>query len=211
MKLFVVSSTKDDADECTLVTKMFESGLTTFHLRKPKFSTGQMCAYIECIPEHFHNRIVIHSHHSLALKYNLKGVHYTSTHLNKKQWRYWFVRQRLKLKLGTICRSRSYSRLPQVYNNEEQAFNYYLLGTVFNSLTGGFYSGFYEDGIKAAIKTTNKRFVARGGTTPALIKRVNDLGFFGIAFNSFIWDSEKPYDSFLQIIEGFKSNNIELE
>lgn len=210
MKLFVISSTKDNPDERTLVTKMFEAGLTTLHLRKPKYSTRQMSEYINDIPEHFHNRIVIHSHHQLALKFNLKGVHYTTTHL-KKKWKYWFVRQRLKLKLGTISKSRSYSRLPQVYTTEEHNFNYCLLGTLFNSLTGGFYSGFNEEGILAAIKNSNKKLVARGGTTPASVKKTNDLGFYGIAFNSYLWDAENPYSNFLKIIEAFKANSILLE
>lgn len=211
MRLFVISSAKDNPDERALVTKMFESGLTTLHLRKPKYSTNQMSEYIQDIPAHFHNRIVIHSHHQLALKFNLKGVHYTSTHLHKKKWKYWFVRQRLKLKLSTISKSRSYSRLPQVYDSEERNFNYYLIGTMFNSLTGGFYSGFYEEGISAAVKNCNKNLVARGGTTPESVKKVNDLGLYGIAFNSYLWESTSPYANFLKILEAFKTNNIHLD
>jgi thiamine-phosphate pyrophosphorylase len=210
MKLFVISSPKDHPDERVLVTKMFESGLTTFHLRKPKYSTSQMKEYINDIPAHFHNRIVIHSHHQLALKFNLKGIHYTTTHLNKK-WKYWFVRQKLKLKLGQLTKSRSYTRLQQVYNNEEHAFTYFLLGTMFNSLTGSFYSGFYEEGIVAAIKNTKKKFVARGGTTPESVKKANDLGFYGIAFNSYIWDSANPYNNFMKVLEAFKAGCVELE
>jgi thiamine-phosphate pyrophosphorylase len=210
MKLFVISPPKDKPDEANLVTKMFEAGLTNFHLRKPRYSTNQMAEYIREIPEHFHNRIVIHSHHLLALKFNLGGIHLTSTHLNKK-WKYWFVRFRLKLKFGTLSKSRSYSRLQQVYNTEEYHFNYYLLGTIFNSLTGGFYSGYYEEGVTAAIKTGKKKFVARGGTTPNSVKKANDLGFYGIAFNSYLWDSELPYANFLKVIEAFKENNIEID
>ncbi|MBA3663804.1 MAG: thiamine phosphate synthase [Bacteroidetes bacterium] len=210
MKLVVISSAKDHPDERILVAKMFESGLTTFHLRKPKYSTNQMREYIMDIPEHFHNRIVIHSHHQLALKFNLKGVHFTTTHLSKK-WKYWFVRQRLKLKLGTISKSRSYSRLPQVYNSEEYNFTYYLLGTMFNSLTGALYSGFYEEGLIAAIKNTHKNFVARGGTTPQSVKKANDLGFYGIAFNSYLWDAPHPYQHFVKILDAFKADNILLE
>jgi thiamine-phosphate pyrophosphorylase len=210
MKLFVISPTKDNPDERTLITKMFESGLTTLHLRKPKYSTSQMSDYIKDIPEHFHNRIVIHSHHQLALKFNLKGIHFTSTHM-KKKWKYWFVRQRLKLKLGTLSKSRSYSRLPQVYETEEYNFDYFFLGTLFNSLTGGFYSGFYQEGVTAAVKNSGKKFVARGGTTPDSVKKTNDLGFYGIAFNSYLWDAENPYQNFMKILEAFRSNGIELE
>lgn len=210
MKLFVISSSKHVPDEPALVTKMFESGLTSFHLRKPKYSTNQMRDYLNEIPAHFHNRIVIHSHHKLALKYNLKGIHLTGTHL-KKGWKYWLLRQRLRLKFGTLTKSRSYTKLPQVYNSEVHHFDYFLLGTVYNSLTGGFYSGFYEEGLRAAIKNTNKKYVARGGTIPAVIKKSFDLGFYGIAFNSYLWDAENPYSNFLKILEEFKANGIEFE
>lgn len=210
MKLFVITPVKDVPDEPNIVSKMFETGLTTLHLRKPKYSTAQMIEYIEEIPQHFHNRIVIHSHHKLAIKYDLKGIHFTSTHLTKK-WKYFFVRIRLRLKFKALSKSRSYSRLQQVYNKEEYNFNYYLLGTMFNSLTGGFYTGFYEEGVAAAIKNSKKHFVARGGTTPAIIKKANEFGFYGIAFNSYLWNSETPYENFLKLLSEFKENGIELE
>src|SRR3954463_10532790 len=113
MKLVVITPSKDVADEHTLVTKMFESGLNTLHLRKPKYSTNQMAEYICEIPSHFHNRIVIHSHHNLALKFKLKGIHLSSTHLSKS-WQYFFVRLRLRMKFSRISKSRSYSRLQQI-------------------------------------------------------------------------------------------------
>ena len=210
MKLLVITPAKDVADEPSIVTKMFEAGLTTLHLRKPRYSTNHMANYIKEIPVIYHNRIVIHSHHKLAIKFNLKGIHLTNMHLSKK-WKYWFVRQRLRLKFGAISKSRSYSRLQQTYNVEEHTFNYFLVGTMFNSLTGGFYSGFYEEGVTATIKNNNKKFVARGGTTPDVIKKCQEMRFFGIAFNSFIWDSETPFENFLKIVRTYKDLGITLE
>jgi thiamine-phosphate pyrophosphorylase len=210
MKLFVITPSKDVPDEQSLVTKMFESGLNTLHLRKPKHSTNQMEEYLKEIPVHFHNRIVIHSHHKLALKYTLKGIHLSRTHLSKN-WRYWYVRLRLKLKFAKTSKSRSYSRLQQVYNKEEQAFSYFLIGTMFNNMTGDLYSGFYEDGIVAAVKTSGKKLVARGGTTLKTIVSANKYGFYGIAFNSFLWNAEMPFENFLQVLQTFKDNNIEIE
>ena len=210
MKLIVITPAKDKEDETNIVTKMFESGLTTLHLRKPRYSTNQMSEYIKSIPAHYHNRIVIHSHHKLALKFELKGIHMTRTHLVKK-WKYWFVYQRLKLKFGTIFKSRSYSRLQYVYSEEDYNFNYYLIGTIYNRLTGGLYSGFYEEGVRAAIRNSNKKLVARGGTTPEVVKKTHDYGFHGIAFNSYLWDAETPYTNFLKILKTFKENDIELE
>jgi len=210
MKLIVITPTKDIPDEQTLVAKMFESGLKTLHLRKPKHSTNQMAEYIKEIPAHFHNRIVLHSHHDLALKFNLKGIHLSRNHLSKN-WRYWLIRMRLRLKFKETSKSRSYARLQQVYNVEEQNFNYYLIGTMFNNMTGELYSGFYEEGVVAANKNSGKRLIARGGTSPGCIAKAHKYGFYGIAFNSYLWNAELPYDNFLKLLQEFKNNNIDFD
>jgi thiamine-phosphate pyrophosphorylase len=208
MKLVIITPSTNVPDETSLVTKMFEAGLTILHLRKPRFSTNQMKEYISDIPDHFHNRIVIHSHHTVALKFKLKGVHFSSTHLNKKKLKYWFIRQRIKLSFGKISKSRSYSRLQQVYNKEQYKFDYFLIGTMFHNLTGKYYSGFYEDGVVAAIKNADKKFIARGGTGLNEIKKCADLGFYGIGMNSYIWNSDLPYENFKKVLQTYKDHQI---
>jgi thiamine-phosphate pyrophosphorylase len=210
MKLVVITPSKDVADEPSLATKMFESGLRTLHLRKPRYSTAQMKDYIRDIPAHFHDRIVIHSHHDLALKFHLKGIHISRHHLSRK-WSQWFLRWRLRLKFKQVQKTRSYSKLQQTYNTEEREFDYYLIGTMFNSMTGELYSGFYEEGVIAANRNCGKNLVARGGTIPKCIEKARSYGFYGIAFNSYIWGSETPYANFLGILEEFRRLNIEPE
>jgi thiamine monophosphate synthase len=78
-------------------------------------------------------------------------------------------------------------------------------------MTGEFYSGFYEDGVLAAIKNSDKKLVARGGTSPKVISKTAQLGFYGIAFNSYIWNAASPYANFLKIIEEYKANKIPFE
>jgi len=210
MKLVVITPSKDVDDEHSLVTKMFESGLKTLHLRKPKYSTNQLTEYIRQIPAHFHNRIVIHSHHNLALKFDLKGIHLSKNHLSTK-WKYWLTRTRLKFKFGQTSKSRSYSRLQQVYGKEEQTFDYFLIGTMFSNMTGELYSGFYGDGVIAANRNSGKKLIARGGTSPATILKALNYGFDGLAFNSYLWNADMPYENFLNVLSEFKKNNIELE
>ena len=210
MRLIVITPSKDVPDEASLVTKMFESGLTTLHLRKPKHSTNQMAEYIKEIPLHFHNRIVIHSHHNLAIKYNLKGIHLSRAHFSRN-WRYWLIRTRLRLKFKHTSKSRSYTKLQQVYNVEQHEFDYVMLGTMFNNMTGELYSGYYEDGVLAANKNSGKKLVARGGTGLSSVARAIKYGFYGIAFNSYIWNADLPYENFLKVLNEFKANGIELE
>lgn len=210
MKLIVITGSKNLPDEPSMVTKMFEDGLMTLHLRKPKLTTQEMRDYIEEIPEYFHNRIIIHSHHILAAKFNLKGVHFTATHLSKR-WKYFFTRLRLRIKFGKLVKTRSYKRLASIHNKEEHDFDYYLMGTMFNNLTGELYGGFYEEALIAGIKNSDKKIVARGGVTDKVITKCCDYGFDGIAFSSFLWDSESPCTQFLKVVRKFNELNIKIE
>jgi thiamine-phosphate pyrophosphorylase len=210
MRLVVITPTRDVADETSLVTKMFESGLTTLHLRKPRYSTRQMAEYIKQIPVHFHNRIIIHSHHNLALKFSLKGIHLTRAHLSGKL-KYRILRFRLKMRFSKLIKTRSYTRLQQVYLPEQQQFDYFFIGTMFNNMTGELYSGYYEDAVTAANRNSGKALVARGGTTPRTIEKASRFGFSGIAFNSYIWQGEQPFLNFTAVLDEFKKHNISLE
>jgi thiamine-phosphate pyrophosphorylase len=210
MKLMVITASRDVADETSLVTKMFESGLNTLHLRKPAYSTRQMSEYIRQIPAHFHSRIVIHSHHNLALKYRLKGIHLTRSHLHGK-WKYMWLRMRLRMTFSKLIKSRSYTRLQQVYEPEVRDFDYFFLGTMFNNMTNDLYSGFYEDAVRAANANSGKKLVARGGVTLASIVKAHNYGFDGLAFNSYIWKSDKPFTIFHRILDEFRNNQISLE
>jgi thiamine-phosphate pyrophosphorylase len=71
MKVILLSKPRYDEEEIDLVKIMFESGLENFHLRKPRVTTNQMKKILDKIPNQFHDRIVIHSHHHLARVYNL--------------------------------------------------------------------------------------------------------------------------------------------
>lgn len=210
MKLIVITPTNDVPDETSLITKMFESGLMTLHVRKPKKSTRQMKDYIGEIPSIFHNRIVLHYHHDLVYKFGLKGIHLSEVHLSK-HWKYWFVRLRLKMRFADTSKSRSYSRLQQVYNKEERDYSYYLLGTMFNRMTGDLYSGYYEEGVKAANQKSGKNLVARGGCILNSVQRAYQYGFYGIAYNNFLWGDSEPFFQFLKVLQEFKKHNIALE
>jgi thiamine-phosphate pyrophosphorylase len=210
MEILLITSSKRDEHEPELITKLFEAGLTTLHLRKPNFSTRQLTNYIEGIPAAFRNRIIIHSHHDLIFKYDLKGVHFTNIHLERKFQKWWFLRK-LNARQKKITFTRSYHKLSEVYDTEELPFDYFLLGTIFNNLTNEFYSGFYEQGINAAIKTSKKEFVARGGINEVTIEKAYKYGFKGAALNSQIWKAENPFERFLEILETCKKRGVPVD
>ncbi len=210
MEILLITSSKKIDHEPELIAKLFEAGLTTLHLRKPNYSTRKLTALIEAIPAVFHNRIIIHSHHNLIFKFALKGVHFTSIHLERKFQRWWFLRK-LRVRNKKIIFTRSYHKLSEVYDKEELDFSYFLLGTIFNNLTNEFYSGFYEQGINAALKTAKKDFVARGGINEITIVKAYKYGFKGAALNSQIWKAENPFERFLEILAACKKNEVPID
>ena len=210
MEIVLITSGKKDSAEPELVTKLFEAGLTTLHLRKPNYSTRQLTQYIEGIPEAFRPRIIIHSHHDLIFKYNLKGVHFTEVHLERKFKKWWFFRK-LKASGKKISLTRSYHKLSEVYQAEEIDFDYYLIGTIYNNITNEFYSGFYEQGVNTAIKTAKKKFVARGGINEVTIEKSFKYGFYGVALNSQIWKADNPFDRFIEILVDCKKRGVAVD
>ena len=81
--IVIISSQKTVANEHETLRLLFENGLLTFHLRKPGYKKNQLKEYLNRVPSKYHNRIVLHSHHDLILKYNLQGIHFNSKNRKK--------------------------------------------------------------------------------------------------------------------------------
>ncbi len=210
MKIIVISPSKFKEDEIKNVIRLFEAGLETYHIRKPKFNTQQLKDYIEQIPKQFHNRIVIHSHHNLARKYNLLGVHYTKKHL-EKNIRNWWREKMLRISTSNFIKTSSHGKLSSLYDPEEMKFDYVFLSPIFDTITGKYQSGFYEESIKAAIVKTGKNIIARGGVDVSRIEKINELGFYGMALYSVIWDKENPLEQYLKVIRRCNELSIKLD
>ena len=101
MKLVVISSTKGTYPETKIVTEMFDKGLETFHLRKPSFNKKKMEEYINQIPEPYWHKIIIHSKHILAIKFNLGGIHFTKKH-RKRKLKSWLIKKYIKQSIPKI-------------------------------------------------------------------------------------------------------------
>ena len=71
MQLILFTSADKFRSEIYIVLKMFENGLKTLHIKKPGFSKKQLKNYLDLIPKKHHQKIIIHSHYSLALKYKI--------------------------------------------------------------------------------------------------------------------------------------------
>jgi thiamine-phosphate pyrophosphorylase len=210
MKVVVITPSKRDDNEVASVIQMFEAGLETLHVRKTRFSTKELEEYIKEIPAHFHNRIIIHSHHRLALRYNLKGVHFTSTHLKNKLQLWWNTRM-IYIRKPRLIKTISYKRVNDLYPEEKVKTDYCFLGTMFHNLNGELYSGFYAETVEAAIKKSGKQIYARGGTNEKSVELAYKLGFHGIALYGHLWKSTSPFAKYIEFVRFCKEKNIPID
>ena len=211
MKLIVISNSRNLENETQIITRMFEQGLDTLHLRKHKLSTNKMRLFIKAIPEHFHNRIIIHSHHNLARRFKLKGIHLTKTH--KRKWlKTWFTIRLIKLTHPHIIITTSFNNIGQLFEHDgHYNYEYVFLSPVFDSLSSRFQSGFTEYSLSSALKKTEYKVIARGGVDEHAIEKAERIGFIGLAFYSSIWKKPDPIAEFDRITANFMERNIKID
>ena len=209
MKLIIISPSQKKESELPHLLFMLENGLSTYHLRKTKFSTKELHDFIVEIPEKYHKRLVIHTHHELALKFNLKGIYISSAHKKNKirNWikMTWFSIRKKDLQISGTARSIDNVLLKNL------DYDYIFLSPVYDSLVGSFQGGFTENTLKILLKKSKTKVIARGGITPDVIEKSHKLGFSGVAFYSSIWKSKNPSETFTKIISKFNELNLPIE
>lgn len=212
MKLIVISAPDSKEEEIAQVKTMFDEGLEYFHLRKPKYSTAMLSDYIRGFPEDYRSRISIHSHHELAVKFQLRGIHITRSH-KSKTIRTWLKMRLLKYQRPDLQLSTSLHRLSGLYKNRYgKRMNYVFLSPVFGSISKrGHEAGFDESQLRAAILKTTHSVVALGGMDENKVQIVKNLGFSGMAFLGAIWGSEDPLKAFRKIKSAVDGANQEVK
>lgn len=210
MKTIVLSSQKSVDNEIEILIRLFENGLKSFHLRKPHYSKRKMIEYLNEIPKDFHNRIIIHSNHRLAKKYNLKGIHISSKERNLN-FKNWINIRYLKRKKPFLRVSTSFSAISDL-NKYIDLYDYVFLSPIFDSTSKKSYqSNFKEYNLTNAIQRSNYKVIALGGVDEENIKKAFNMGFWGCAFLSNLWNSTNPVDKFQKLklkCEEFKYDPI---
>ena len=192
MKLIVISNPININNEHVILSSLFQSGLTHFHLRKPDFSYKELEEYILQIPLQYRNRVVLHSHHLLAVEYGLKGVHYT--YKNPYQGSDTFPKN--------MHRSASLHSLEEI-KNAETIFQYLFISPVFDSISKVNYKSQID---KIALKrflyekTSPPEIIALGGINSDTVAEAADMGFDGVALLGSIWMSDKPLGAFKELL-----------
>lgn len=206
MKLIVITPSSLFENETAVITRMFECGLNTLHIRKPKMSTREMIAYLENIPAHFHNRIVLHSHHRLALSHPVKGIHLTRAHL-QRSFTYRLLLKWVRMKRPHLTMSTSYHKLASIYE-EERTYNYVFLSPIFDTLTQQLHNGFSTHSLRVMLAKKMACVIARGGINSTNVDKAAELGFGGVALNSSLWKKTDPVAEFMRVLDAMEAHHI---
>lgn len=199
MKLIVISNPTTISNEHQLLNSLFDNGLERFHLRKPDFSLQEMETYIQQVPLIYRSKIVLHSHHELVDKYQLKGKHKTSVAIDNVG--------------NTQYISTSIHSLNELIDCNN-AYEYVFLSPVFDSISKkGYKSNFDTEELKHFFKnkTSNGSFsfrevIALGGINQYNAQTALQIGFSGVAVLGSIWLSDNPVNAFKEISASCKTN-----
>ena len=146
------------------------------HLRKPDSTIDEMERLIREIPTEYHNRLVLHDHHHLALKYGFYGIHLNSRNpLPPQGWK------------GSI--SRSCHSLEEIIDWKDKC-NYLSLSPIYDSISKqGYKSAFSRELIKKAVAKgiIDNKVLALGGVTFDKVEEVLSLGFGGAMILGDAW------------------------
>lgn len=208
MKVVVISSKERFKSEIPHVCKMFDLGLETFHLRKPKFSEKRMEQYLQEIPKKFHSRIVIHSFHNLAKSFDLKGVHLTKRHKRNpfRTFRklFWLKLLKRHLTVSTSCHD-----LFKLLNYSKK-YDYVFLSPVFDSISKvDRHAGYSQESMKKILLSTQNNVLALGGVNISKLEITKKIGFDGVVLLGAIWNSdEQPVEAYQRILEAIDNNVV---
>jgi len=199
MKLVVVSSSEKFRSEIPMVIDLLNAGLETFHLRKSKFTTARLAEYIEQIPEKYHSRIIIHSHHKLALRYNLKGIHLSKTH-RKKSAKTFLKLLWYKLRKPKLVITRSFHQIETMQSSRVK-FNYAFLNPFFSKIDSSKNSfDVNKDFLAKSISNSRVPIYASGNITTQNYHLLKGMHLTGMALSKMIWKSNGNHvATFLEI------------
>ena len=146
------------------------------HLRKLDSTSDEMEQLIREIPTEYYNRLVLHDHHHLAMKYGLYGIHLNSRNpLPPEGWK------------GSVSRScHSFEELKEW----KERCNYLSLSPIYDSISKqGYMSAFSLEQIKEAVwkGIIDNKVLALGGVTFDKVEEVLSLGFGGAMILGDAW------------------------
>ncbi|NND77985.1 MAG: hypothetical protein HKN39_07355 [Flavobacteriales bacterium] len=187
MKLEIVSSKKKIDGEIAAIVSLFRNGLETLHLRKNHYSRKKLKRYIKQIPQEYHSGIILHSHQSLALRFNVKGVLFSTRQMSNSLYV-----NRIKLTSKVLGKKlmfcRSYDNLSDLLA-EKKHYHMVILNPVFDSISDDPTStAFSQRAIESSVENSILNVYGLGGVKAENLELMHKMGFKGAILNAQIWN-----------------------
>ncbi len=165
--------------EAGQIVQLLQGSVDLVHIRKPQASVEEIEHLIREIPSEHHHRLVLHDHHSLAMKYHLYGIHLNSRNpFPPEGWR------------GSV--SRSCHSLEEVMEWKQRC-DYMSLSPVFDSISKqGYHAAFSAQQLTQAREQgiIDEKVMALGGVTFNRMDEVLRMGFGGGMILGDAWGKE---------------------
>ena len=190
--MIIISNPISISNEINTIHSLFENGMELFHIRKPDFSESEMKVYIKGISQKYRNKLVLHSHHCLAEKEEIKYLHFPEKRRLEISQEEIVNHTKNGFQLSTSVHS------IEAFNQLPLGINYAFLSPVYTSISKpDYYSKI--DLSKSLTKRTNfnTKLVALGGITTENILLTLKNGFDDVALLGTIWNTAKPIENFI--------------
>lgn len=195
--IIVISNPDKVANEVGVINALFEQGLETLHLRKPGYSKSAVEDLIKAVEPRFRQRIVLHQHYTLAIEYQLRGIHFTGQFIRNGFTELDNCYQEAKRYAMTVSSSKH--RLEEL-QSLEIAYDYVFLSPIFDSISKEGYRSNFVDLENVSSYKKNSQLVALGGVALDKLAKVKQMGFDGAAVLGAIWQTpEKAIEVFKEL------------
>lgn len=178
MKLLVLTAPGSVAAEAETIGSLFDAGLEILHFRKPGWPAERLMKVLDMIDPDQHPKIMVHAHHELLNKYQLRGVHLPSCSIAP-----------CGAKPGHSCSRSCHST--QEAENLAGNYEYLFISPVFDSVSKkGYLSAISIDELRDCTNRSGKRLVALGGITPETLPRLSTKVCWGAAVLGSVWQHQ---------------------
>jgi len=187
--MIVITNPSSIANEISIITSLFEEGLSLLHIRKPDFSEVEMAQFLHQIKMEFRTNLVLHSHHQLAEDFGINRIHFSEKARKNSH--------ESPARFSKPCRYSTSTHSIIDFNSLSTEFDYAFLSPVFISISK---EGYHPtENLFEALKSrtnNNTKVVALGGINSENIQKTLENDFDDIALLGSIWNNENPIKQF---------------
>ena len=175
MRLIVITAPQPVSEEADTINGLFHEGLELLHLRKPGYTLKEMRTLAEAIDPDFRHRVVLHSHHQLAMELGLGGCHFPAARRQDMV--------RTDTRLSSSCHS------PGEIEELAPVCDYLFLSPVFDSISKPGYRAAFNQATLDQLTGRHCNLVALGGIDRFTLPRLLGHNWYGAAVLGTIWNA----------------------